>query len=62
MTIYDIISLFTDGGKIEIYSLKKGKPVFIGDCDDIPAKYVDEEVLSIDTFYEYDDSLTFNIR
>lgn len=65
MTIYDFNELFTDPcfQKVQIWSIKKEKTVFIGTLDEASfGEFGDCVIESIDTLFEPSDTLTINIE
>ena len=63
MTIGDMIYFCCDEGllKVEVYDLNKDKVVWKGRGDEVPDKYIDEEISSWDVPCK-DGTLTFNIE
>lgn len=63
MRIVDLMYYFIDADfqKIELYDLNSDKTVFEGHYGDMPAKYEDMEIASIDNMYPKTDTLTINI-
>lgn len=53
MTIIDIIGLFPDSQKMQVYDFDSDKVVFDGMSDDLPEKYENVEISSIDNIGKY---------
>ena len=61
MTISELCELFSDSAMVEVFSLDRCEPIYIGFADEIPDEIGAQEIASIDPVFSESQRLTINI-